>query len=208
MFCKKCGSQIDDTIKFCPVCGTEVQKESEPESATQKIRGSILKHKASYTVILIAVIALFFLLRSCSSGNSYDSPIKTILTAMEEKNVSKILDAYPDEIIDKMEEESGMDIKMMADAMGESMFDSLSENGASYSLDYQINSEQSLTLSEIEELHDKILRRTEVDLDISEAKELKVTLIKEIAGEKKYDDDTIIVIKIGRKWYMNPLELS
>lgn len=208
MFCKKCGSQIDDTIKFCPVCGTAVQKESEPESATQKIRGSILKHKASYTVILIAVIALFFLLRSCSSGNSYDSPIKTILTAMEEKNVSKILDAYPDEIIDKMEEESGMDINMMADAMGESMFDSLSENGASYSLDYQINSEQSLTLSEIEELHDKILRRTEVDLDISEAKELKVTLIKEIAGEKKYDGDTIIVIKIGRKWYMNPLELS
>lgn len=208
MFCKKCGAHIDDTIKFCPVCGTAVQKENVPVSATQKIRGSILKHKASYTVILIAVIALFFLLHSCSSGNSYDSPIKTILTAMEEKNFSKVLDAFPDEIIDKLTEESGMDIKMMADAMGESMFDSLSENGESYSLDYQINSEQNLTLSEIEELHDKILRRTKVDLDISEAKELKVTLVKEVAGDKDYDDDTIIVIKIGRKWYMNPLELS
>lgn len=40
MFCRKCGCQMDDDVRFCPQCGTEVNAD-EPDS---------LSSKSSYTV--------------------------------------------------------------------------------------------------------------------------------------------------------------
>ncbi|MDY5985725.1 zinc ribbon domain-containing protein [Sporofaciens sp. SGI.106] len=31
MFCRKCGTEIKDGVKFCPVCGTKVNQESNQQ---------------------------------------------------------------------------------------------------------------------------------------------------------------------------------
>lgn len=208
MFCKKCGTQIGDDIKFCPKCGTAVAQEKAPASAVESVKGNLLKHKASYAVILIVVVALFLVLRSCTGGNNYESPIKTMIAAVEKRDTSKLLDIIPDEVIDAYEEQSGVDIKKMAESVGDRLFSSLGKDGASMSFDYKINKETDLTLTEIESLKSKIERKMNVTLDISEAKELDVTLIKDENGEKDYDDETLTVIKVGKKWYMSPLGFS
>lgn len=29
IYCKKCGTQVREDIKFCPKCGTEIQNQAE-----------------------------------------------------------------------------------------------------------------------------------------------------------------------------------
>ena len=29
IYCKKCGTQVQEGIKFCPKCGTEIQNQAE-----------------------------------------------------------------------------------------------------------------------------------------------------------------------------------
>ena len=35
MFCKKCGKEIDDGVKFCPYCGTNMEAEIQPSAPTE-----------------------------------------------------------------------------------------------------------------------------------------------------------------------------
>lgn len=208
MFCKKCGSKIDNSVKFCPKCGEPVIMNVENTSSLEKAKNNILRHKVSYIAIVVVVAALFIGLKSCNSGNSYTSPIESMISAVETKKFSKLIDAIPNDIIDKIEEESGMDVDKIADAMGDKVFDSLVGEAKSYSVDYKINSEKDLTLTEIDKLKNRIENKMDVKLDISEAKELDITTIVTIDGDKDYDDSTMTVIKIGKKWFINPIDLS
>lgn len=207
MFCKKCGAKIEGAAKFCPKCGEPVSRNEQESTFPNRIKNNILRHKASYLVIVILVVCMMFLLRSCES-NSYTSPLNAMFSGIENKDIEEILKALPDAVVDKVEEESGMDIRKAAEAMGDKAFESVIGDALSYSIDYKINKEETLSLTEINHLKDKIEKEMKVTLDIDEAKMLSITTIVTKDGDKDYDDKTITVIKLGRKWYLNPLDLK
>ena len=51
IYCKKCGTQVQEGIKFCPKCGTEIQNQAEINDVeSNKIMAVI-----SYLGILIII---------------------------------------------------------------------------------------------------------------------------------------------------------
>ena len=91
MFCKKCGNPIEDTIKFCPKCGQQVnaadgsvrQQESEPKTK------STLKAKIIVGVLFVVIVVAFFEL----FGYKYSSQcrIKRQTAQMIELCINKIV---------------------------------------------------------------------------------------------------------------------
>ena len=46
MFCKKCGKELDETVRFCPQCGTPVSEKDVPEETRMRIFGYALSGEA------------------------------------------------------------------------------------------------------------------------------------------------------------------
>lgn len=75
MFCKSCGKEIKDDIKFCPACGNAVKKEnSDPiDELYDNVNNTIQanKKKAMYVVAAVVVVILIAVL-------SGDSDVKIV----------------------------------------------------------------------------------------------------------------------------------
>ena len=88
MFCRNCGSDIEDTMKFCPKCGTMVVNVSEStdgaesaESVPQDEPGVALESPAvprrKKSILPAVVITLFALLFACVAGVGIYDAVKT-----------------------------------------------------------------------------------------------------------------------------------
>lgn len=68
MFCRKCGSEIEENAKFCPKCGTEIKSAVKSDNETGKttlLNNSsdiALKNIIGNIVTIVAVIFVIFLL--------------------------------------------------------------------------------------------------------------------------------------------------
>ena len=58
MFCKKCGSELPENVKFCPKCGAGLEKVVADESKNMKRKGS----KRKILIVGIAGVVLLFIL--------------------------------------------------------------------------------------------------------------------------------------------------
>lgn len=84
MFCKKCGTKLQDHMKFCPKCGTavtsiktETQEAETPKAVMEDERTEILKQEENVTVpvkkekkkgnVLIIVLAILLVLLICAA---------------------------------------------------------------------------------------------------------------------------------------------
>lgn len=75
-------------------------------------------------VVIVAVIGFFgykFLLGGSSS--SYEAPIETLVTGIEDKDIDAIFSVIPDEIFEKYEEEYGIDFKQLTSLLSSSLED-------------------------------------------------------------------------------------
>ena len=57
MFCKKCGSELPENVKFCPKCGAEIETASADESKNMKRKGN----KSKILIVGIAGVVLLFI---------------------------------------------------------------------------------------------------------------------------------------------------
>lgn len=104
MFCPKCGSEIDENVKFCPKCGNALANESAANamgtSTTQKQYSEpqkvvYVKHKGYWstgrlTIGIISIILFIFIsFQSCAAGlgnaimeNGASSGSQGVMTAL------------------------------------------------------------------------------------------------------------------------------
>lgn len=61
MYCKNCGKEIEDTIKYCPYCGSSVNEVSVEEINYIEKKDNFKRSDASYNSFAIAgfILALF-----------------------------------------------------------------------------------------------------------------------------------------------------
>lgn len=72
MFCKKCGTVLDDNVKFCAKCGTSINAEDVPSETVKETKNvdnnvvkSVLKPTFNYGYKICSIIGrilLFFLI--------------------------------------------------------------------------------------------------------------------------------------------------
>ena len=78
MFCKKCGTEINSTDKFCPKCGSQnsspVYSASSarptPKPAPKPVQAATKKKFPGWVAIVIAVVAIIIIIASVSGGSS------------------------------------------------------------------------------------------------------------------------------------------
>ena len=126
---------------------------------------------------------------------------------VEQQDIHKIMSAiFPEEV----EEQWGIDMDGVVDMMEEYVLDKFVEefgDGADLSMDYQIKEKNSCSKEEIAEMEEDYNDAFRTDVEVKDAKKLVVKTKVSANGEKEESTEEITVIKIGRKWYMNFVDL-
>lgn len=228
MFCRNCGTELKEGAKFCPKCGTpatpvQQKRESQFSNGGQSQNGeltggtqAVSRRKAkkipvfAIGVIVILIAAVVLIVRGFLGGG-YEEPIKNLVRGIEKRDGSMILKAFPEELLEAAEEEDGYDREEMAQ-MFESVFSySIGDfdlTDIDYTVSYEIKDDLDLSEREMKEIEDD-LEAEGADLDIKAGKEVELELKIAIdgIGYEETREETIEVIKIGGKWYINPLSM-
>lgn len=218
MFCKKCGTQINDNAKFCPKCGTQVtaargSQQTGYRSENSGASGTVVEQrekKAPYfaiAAIAILVIVVAFVLRSCIAGNDYKAPINSLIKGIEKRDGKMIMEAFPDEMLELLAEEAGCDREELPEKL-EDVFDYKIEDvnlsDIDYKVDYEIREELELSEREIKDIEEE-MEEEEIYVEIEAGKEVDITMIISVESRDSVENQDMAfeVIKIDGKWYIN-----
>ena len=202
MFCRKCGQKLEGVEKFCPKCGAEVVQVQMPQGVTKEPGKTNLYIGIGVicvlaVVVLLGVKALFF-------TSDYEKPIKNFVKAVETQDVKLFVSVIPEEAIEAGLEQAGMDKELfmeMAEAEG---LDYLDDYDGKIKIKYEIEDERKLDKSEIRDIESELFNTVE----IKEGKEVEIYIELYVDGElEDASSGDMNVIKVGRKWYIDPTSL-
>ncbi len=152
MFCGKCGKEIKEGTKFCPMCGGTVANVSQnKEKSTNK------KRKAASIVGICAIaLVVIVLFTTIGSGSGYKGIVKKYFRSMEKADgalyASIIADAYKQDMIDGW----GYEEDELVEGYGEELQDEMSDYALQYGnnikISYEIDDVYSATENDLIEL--------------------------------------------------------
>ena len=219
MFCGKCGAKNSDEALFCKMCGAPMNSvpkaanvsasvpfDSDRTNKKNRIIG-IAVVAALAVIVLVGALALF-------GGREYQSTATQFVEASLHADAKALVKLIPDEVLDFALDELGYDRDDMKYALEEiseeleSAIDELdSYLGDDWDISYQTLGAKDISGQDLRDLK-KDYRNADMDLDISGAK--KVTIKMTVKADDLESSNTveIPVIKIGRSWYLDVINLD
>ena len=98
MFCKKCGSELLENVKFCPKCGAEIETASADESKKVKRKGNRSKILIAGIAGAILLFILLYLVNVFHNSHSDEVKLRDLdFTILEEELVPAELAAMIEE---------------------------------------------------------------------------------------------------------------
>lgn len=232
MFCGKCGNQLPDGVAFCPSCGnaTGAQPKTQPQAQAQvqaqpqmqynpQMQAAPAKKKVSTNTIIgvaavaFVVIAIVVALILILGGGGSKGGAKTAVAAAE-----GFYNAYLDQDVDTMLDYIHEDVvKEAADENYDGSVKELKEDLA-YELEneYAMIDEAEITFAivgseeydedDFEELKDVYLDKYDLKLSSAMIVNYELTIKGTAFGEEldTTSEHTVIVVKIGGKWFVEP----
>lgn len=229
MFCRNCGTQMDEGVKFCPNCGTPTEGPmGNAGQGTAPAAPPTGKKKPPYVAIgaivvaVVLVIAIIFGMRSCVSNvagglgkstgeaksngeDSYTQVVETYMEAIEECDGEKYLSLSPEEMIEFQEKEEGLDREEQEEEMTVKMevdrIDLYGEADVKYV--YKIVDEKSWSEEEIKDAQND-LEASGIDMEIQAGKDVNVQTTVMVDGEEDEEHSgtqRLMLIKVDGKWY-------
>lgn len=212
-FCPYCGGEIRIGAQFCANCGKKIGVNSRStkkgfSTNLSESRSKIVAIGAGIAAILILVIvgiAAF----SVFTARSYKATIDQYIEASISADAEAILDLIPDDVIDYMMDEEGLDddeLDEMIDDIEDELEDQLDkiedylDDDWKYS--YEIVDTDDVTGKDLRELKETY---EDCDVQISKAKtvEVEITIESESADFENSNTLEITVIKVGLSWYLD-----
>lgn len=207
MFCRKCGAQISGNEKFCPKCGAQVVSTPQGGVTGGGTGYAVPKKKTPYLAIgLIVIIAIVVIIavRALFFSSDYETPVKNLMKAMEKQDVKLLMSTMPDEIFDALAEEMDMDREDIEDSLDDMVSELSDEYDGKIRIEYEIEDTHKLKKSQIKDIEDELYDAVE----IKEGKSLEISTEIYIDGDKEEEEEmTLNVIKVGRKWYIDPTSM-
>ncbi len=194
MKCLKCHAEIDETSKFCTVCGTKVPDWKKLKTLTIKLAG-------------IAVIIIVALIAVVSNVNGPDKVIKKYVRAIETSNGKLMYKVYApeyneyligpgsfysdkDELIDDYTEECKDDYEEL-----------LGNNTKPQKIKYEIIKKEKLDKDELHDLNACLEDQLDFKRNSASAA-YNVTFICYMPGSDDVYTLERYIFKIRGKWYM------
>lgn len=214
-FCGNCGTKIPENATFCPNCGTQtvqstnVQTQEAPQSfgygarpATRpknKSVGLIAGIGAAVLVVIIVVVVL--LAGGGGGGGGYKGAIDKFFSAMESKNMNRVIDCLPPQLREDYEYYLGYDMDNQLKSIK--------------SIKYKIAYAERMDKADIEYLEDIYSHYAKINIeDAYEVRgdvKVKIDLSKLDSNMREYYDYIgdeidesfrITVLKTKGRWYV------
>lgn len=213
MYCKNCGTNNPDNVRFCKECG-EVMNPHVPAIGQTGGSHSRLSFSKKYVVAAVAAVVIvvlaIVLFGSGKQGNaSYKAVVNQFFKSVyKTADAEAFFDLIPDEVINyTIEDEDYYDLDEMVDDFQyelDDLHDDFYETlGRGWSVSSKIVDAQDFTDRELRELNRDYRDKLETDVNISAAKVVEVELTVKVDDYEESDDIEINVIKIDGKWYLD-----
>ena len=209
MFCKNCGAQLSDDVKFCNSCGASVSA-AEPihnndilsTNKTQKTgSGDVLAVVKKYKKTIIAVLVMILAICIFSGGRSAEKTAEQFVEALLDGDARTAVSLMSEITIEESRYETK---KLLIHALDEQLEyereDYKNKYGDSWKYNVEVIDSYDVDFSDIEDY-------VEVTEYISSnLKEVAISI--EHKGKGWFNDKegaetmTITCIKQGRKWYV------
>lgn len=216
-FCKYCGTQLPDDSVFCPNCGKKrntpsttpqlqntvyvtqpiaqpiISQSTTPQMAVSQPTNFLKNRKV--IIGIIAIVLLFIIFKSVSSGSgigsNYETPIKYFCEAVNEGSVSKLYKALPpafETYASTMFSAMGLDDTALLDELG--------AMSGGKSMSYTIISKEPLTSEELYEYSNDLSSSYMIPMQVESGYMLYVQFFYD--GEETHE--YIPVGKIDGRW--------
>lgn len=204
MYCKQCGSQMDDGVLFCPSCGAKNENQAAPAQTVgaQTAAPVSAAKPANKNIGLIAAAALglivLILLISLLSGRSLKSTVNSAIKNTFKGKIEKVIDLLPMDALKKGLKDEGMTIKEYKDGKKE-YFEEVTKETKLRLVKYEIVDTEDLTQAQIGSIADQLKTKK-----IKDGKEVTVHVTYRKDGDLREKDMTLDLVKIGNKWSLSP----
>ncbi len=202
MYCKNCGALLEDNVKFCSNCGTQldVTKKQFDKTNITKI--------AKIAIPILAVVVVITIVASLiGNGGVNSSPEKVAAAAVESiylEDYEKMIECFADYMVSDYAERYGLS----PDASRKDLVRYMEDQASEY--ENSDDSKQKIKITDIETIDISILQDSVIYDDyyyedmsysvlstIEQVAEIEVHFL--IEGEEEWHQ--VICIEIDGKWY-------
>ncbi len=226
MFCGNCGAQNPDDARVCAMCGTPLETlETEapaadaPEFSTfpETVQTAAAKKRNTAIGIgVVAAIALVVIIAIAAvvlTGKpAYVKTVEKYFSAVVKEDAKKLVSVLPPEYVEENLEDSFDDRQEMLEIMEENLADVVDgmedQFGEKIKVKCKVRKDKELGTREVKNLKETYESYYDLDLDIKEARELKVRVTMSGTEDEDSANMEIIVMKIGGKWYLDVRNIS
>ena len=230
MFCKHCGSKINDGAAYCPICGGELGKKvadsSNRQMASDKIRNfnQVKKKKMSpkktKKIKILAGIICIVIVAAFIGNYIYNMDCKHVVTeymklmADEEDYTQQAYKLLPEEYQQSMinfykEDNDGADEAEMLEEKQKDYEDGMqlieNEYGENWKYSFEIKKVEDASRKEIREWKQSIEdSKVKFNRKIKGMKNVTVKFKLQSEDGKKNDKSNmnLVVVRLGHKWYI------
>ena len=201
-FCEFCGAPMEDNVNFCGSCGKKQTEEAVEVAATPKKAGGFDPKNVPVIGAAVVVVLVLFLL---FGGRGPEKTAKQFMKAVVRGNAKKIVKLMPKDVVKETLEETDMTKKELIEELDESL-EYFSEYLEDYKFSYEVDDVDDIKGEELKELKEDLKEMGVSKKKVKKAKEVEVEMTVREKGASKDEEETnsltIIVVKIGRNWYV------
>lgn len=187
-YCGKCGTQMENNVKFCPGCGEAQTDMGDPIAA---VKDTVVKNKK--TIMKVAVVAvaallvILLLVKIFTPG--YKKTANKLLDAIEDLRVDKMLDLMPDFMTEELDKD---DIEELQEEIEDEMDD--------IKISCKITDTEKMDDDAIEALETTFDLIYDKSVNIKKGYVISADMTAKTDGKKATQSFSFSVIKIGSKW--------
>ena len=197
MYCGKCGTQNDDSAKFCANCGESLHSGSTPKAPkknSHRIIGIIAVALAAVTVLLLGM--------SLFGGRSAEDTCEQLLEALNDLDMVQVHALFPEPVqkllvagADASEEE----YEQLLIEKNNSLRVQLSSLGSS--IEWSLGNPKDVSADRLLELKNQYME--DMGISISGAKSVTVTLYASVLGFTQSQNSEAVLIQYKGSWYVD-----
>lgn len=228
MFCGKCGFKCDDNAMFCTNCGAKIGG-AQPAGSAQSVGnaqpvgssgpagrdggsgnegGSNRNRRVGIAAVAIAAVCFIVAavkIVTMFGGGGYEEPIDrffAILTGSEK--IDTFTELVPKKLIKNRLKEDGYSMEEFTDELTDNIRP-LVKQIKDYKVSYEIVSAEKVTGAELDSLKEEYKYQ---GVEISAAKDVKVSVKVEYRGDTEKDTQEVRVIKVNHSWYLDVFQFG
>lgn len=209
MFCGKCGAKNNEGAVFCYKCGKPLNDEQEVKNEAAHAKTNNRNRNVGIISVAAIVAAVLVVIFYLFGGRSYKTTVKKYLEASKNGDVKTILKLIPEDLIEKLQEEKGLNKNELVSEMQENMQEEMdtlnNELGDDWKFTYDIQKVKDVSDKNLKEIKKDY---KECDVDVTAAKNIEVKCKVKWKDNENTNTANISVIKIGRNWYIDASNTS